>query len=439
MSKWLDQLADNIFLLLQKSPAFSWLAPMHVRRDIRFHGMEIRAYYVKKLALILKVGLCGMLLLALSGLKSFWQAEPLTALERPLAGEAAETRQVLVEPEAGELTLQIYPRELTWEEADGYFGPMLAFLEEYILGENESALEICSDLVLPEEVEGYPFTLSWKSGARDIISDTGAVDRAALTAETEVELTLEAGYGSWQWQYSFTVTVLPEALTESEQWVRDLEQLLKDSEENSRQETVWTLPEELAGRGIRIFAAKDSATFFYLLILFLILPPALWAGQDRELWNRRKKRRSRMRQEYPEFVSSLSLYIAAGLNLPRALAECEADYQRDGGEAPAGRQLSELMKRLRDGHSFYQALDIFAEDCDEEHYRRLAGILKRADKNSMRGLARQLETEAAAVQEEIKRHSRAQGEQISTKLLGPMMIQLAIVMGLIMIPAFASF
>lgn len=439
MSAWTEALAKRLFALLEKSRAFLWLAPMRVRRDLGFHGMDVRPYYVGKLALIVKAGLCGALLLALLGLGSLRQAGPLTAVERPEAGETAVIREVRVEPGVGEIEIPVYPRELTWEEADALFGPMLSVLEESMLGENESIREIRADLSLPESAEGYPFALYWSSSARDILSDTGIVDRTALTEETEVELTLEAVYGSWQWKYVFTVTLLPELLTESEQWARAVEQLLRESEEGSRQEAEWTLPKEAAGEDIRVFQKEDFTAVIYVLLLFLVLPPVLWTAQDRELRTRRKKLRSRMRQAYPEFVNSLSLYVAAGLNLPRALEECEADYRRGGGEVLAGKRLSELRKRIRDGHSFYQALDLFAERCDEEHYRRLAGLLKQADQNSMRGLARQLEQESAAAQEELRRGSRARGEQISNQLLGPMMIQLAIVMGLIMIPAFASF
>ncbi|MCD7806399.1 MAG: type II secretion system F family protein, partial [Lachnospiraceae bacterium] len=148
----------------------------------------------------------------------------------------------------------------------------------------------------------------------------------------------------------------------------------------------------------------------------------------------------RMRLAYPEFISRLALYIAAGLNIQRAMAECAEDYQKDyGQEKLLGKELSEFMKRTKDGYSFYQALEIFAENCDEEHYKKLAGILRQAEKNSMRGLAQMLGQEAAAVQEEQCRDSRARGDRISDKLLGPMMLQLIIVMGLIMVPAFLSF
>ena len=60
-------------------------------------------------------------------------------------------------------------------------------------------------------------------------------------------------------------------------------------------------------------------------------------------------------------------------------------------------------------------------------------------KKGNRGVLALLERESAAAIEERKRKAKICGEQASAKLLGPMFIQLALVMALVMIPAFLSF
>ncbi|MCD8326958.1 MAG: type II secretion system F family protein [Lachnospiraceae bacterium] len=393
-----------------------------------------------KIALFMKVVLGGLLLLLLQGTALYLQKEKITVLERPEAGEASDTRQLLLEKEEAVVSVEIHPREMTKEEADESFEALLPVLEQIILGENESFAEVMHNLALPENVDGYPFTLSWSSLNPEVISSEGEVNREELTEDAQAQLRLKADYGGWQWYCTFEMTV-PAPLWDSEQaYIHMVESLLRESEEESRGEGQWEIPDTLEENTLDFYRVVDYSSLLWLAILLVVLPPLLWVAKDHDLWEKRKKRRERMRDAYPEFISRLALYIAAGLNLQRALAECAADYQQDfGQEKLLGRELSECMKRMKDGYSFYQALDAFAEACDEEHYKKLAGLLRQAEKNSMRGLAHMLEQEAAAVQEEQRRDSRARGDRISDKLLGPMMLQLAIVMGLIMVPAFLSF
>ncbi|MCD8069066.1 MAG: type II secretion system F family protein [Lachnospiraceae bacterium] len=440
MSGWIERLAGRIYVRLSKSRFFELLAPLRLRRNIEFCGMEIQRYYEDKIALFLKVLLGGLLLIALQGAALYLQREQVTVLERPAAGQSSDQEELWLEEEGTAVQVEVYARELTKEEADESFEALLSVLEQMILGENESFAKVTEDLTLPDSVGGYPFTLTWSSLNWEIISSEGEVDREGLTEDIQAELRLRADYGGWQWYYTFSLTVSAPVMSTEQEYLYAVEALLKESEEESRGKEQWELPEELEGAVLKFYRNVDYSSLIWLALLLLLLPPLLWAAKDQDLWEKRKKRRSRMESAYPEFISRLSLYIAAGLNLQRAMAECAADYQQDWGqEKLLGKELSDFMKRMKDGYSFYQALEAFAEACDEEHYKKLAGLLRQAEKNSMRGLARMLEQEAAAVQEEQRRDSRARGDRISDKLLGPMMLQLAIVMGLIMVPAFLSF
>ncbi len=432
--------AQKLFEWLGNSRLFNLLAPVQLRRNIAFSGMEVRQYYVDKISLLMKVVMCGLALLALQGAALYLGREQITALTRPAAGEAAGTEELLLEAEGESFSVEVYARELSWEEADEIFQELLTLLEVSVLGDNAGTQQVTEDLVLPDSVEGYPFTLSWSSSDRTVISADGAVNRENLERDTLVELKLEADYGEWQWYYTFELTVLMPQTDAAQQYFRAVEALLEESEEESRNQDEWELPQELNGNVLRFYREADFGSLIWIALLLVLLPPLLWVLKDRDLMDQRRKRRDGMREAYPEFISTLSLYIAAGLNLQRALQECALDYQQPSGKGkPPGQELSDFTKRMRDGYSFYQALEAFADACDEEHYRRLAGLLRQAEKNSMRGLVQLLEQEALSVQEEQRRSFRAKGDQISDKLLGPMMLQLAIVMGLIMVPAFLSF
>ncbi len=436
----MEKLAGRIYARLSESRLFELLAPLRLRRNIEFSGIEVQSYYVDKIALSLKVFFGGLLLIVLLGLSLYLQKEQVTVLERPAAGESSDMEELWLGEEGAAIQVEVYPQELTKEEADESFESLLSALEQLIPGENESLAEVTEDLLLPDSVDGYPFALTWSSFNWEVVSSEGEVDREELAEDTQVELRLKADYGGWQWYYTFMLTVLAPVMNAEQEYLHTVEMLLKESEEEGRGEGQWELPGEMEGAVLEFYRTVDYSSLVWLALLLLLLLPLLWAAKDQELWEKRKKKRARMESTYPEFISRLSLYIAAGPNLQRAMAECAADYQQDfGRERLLGRELSDFMKRTKDGYSFYQALEAFAEACDEEHYRKLAGLLRQAEKNSMRGLAQMLEQEAATVQEEQRRDSRARGDRISDKLLGPMMLQLAIVMGLIMVPAFLSF
>ena len=81
---------------------------------------------------------------------------------------------------------------------------------------------------------------------------------------------------------------------------------------------------------------------------------------------------------------------------------------------------------------------MFAEKTDDINYKRLAGILNQGIVNGAQGLAGVLEEEATKVRDEKRRQSKVKGEQVSTALIAPMMLQLGIIIALIMIPAFTN-
>jgi hypothetical protein len=72
-------------------------------------------------------------------------------------------------------------------------------------------------------------------------------------------------------------------------------------------------------------------------------------------------------------------------------------------------------------------------------YIKLMTLLEQNVKRGTKGLTVFFEQEEAAALEERKNLAKRYGEEAGTKLLGPMMLQLLVVMLMIMVPAFMSF
>ena len=176
-----------------------------------------------------------------------------------------------------------------------------------------------------------------------------------------------------------------------------------------------------------------------LALLVGIAGILIWVGQDKDLHSSRVKRQQEFQLEYTAFIGSLSLYISSGVNLQVALQLCTNDYKRRKPKGHLLREaLLEFQKDVQNGYGFEKALNRLAKTADDANYRKLAGLLNQGMINGIQGLAALLEQEVQKAQDEKRRQSRVKGEEISTALIVPMILQLGIIIALVMIPAFTS-
>ena len=230
-----------------------------------------------------------------------------------------------------------------------------------------------------------------------------------------------------------------EVLTEEERYERELGLLLEDAESGQRESGVWELPESFEEEKLEYQIVEEDYTILLLVALVLVAGAAVWIGQDQDLHASRSKRQEAFRAEYVSFAGSLAMYISAGLNLQAAMHLCTQDYlKRKPKEDLLRTALLEFQKNMQNGYGFLEALERLVATADDVNYRRLAGLLSQGMLNGAQGLASLLEKEVDKTREEKRRQSKVLGEQMSTALIAPMMLQLGIVIALIMIPAFTG-
>ena len=360
-------------------------------------------------------------------------------LARPEAYE--ETREVVVR--AGKLNgiyqLEIAPVRLSKEQADALFLEASGVIGSYILGSNESLECVTENLYLPEYIPKYPFEIYWESDREQIVDTLGVVNREGLKEDEVVMLTAVFQYEDWIWEKQFGILVCKEVLSEEEEYERQLGYLLTESENEQRGEGAWILPESFQGDTLHVYAVEKDYTVLILAGLVLVTTVAVWLGQDYDLHMERQKRRAEFQNEYISFVESLSMYISSGLTLQATMQNCMRDYVK---RKPSGHllraALEEFQRDLGNGCSFPEAMDSFAHKADNAEYRHLTGMLGQGILNGSQGLSRALEQEVEKAREEKRRQSKIKGEQVSTALIGPMMLQLGIIIALIMIPAFTN-
>ena len=431
---------QKLLLWLRQSKAAYVLFPKEVQQDMQALGKDSETYYLHKLQTAGGLLLAGIVL----GIGYFvWYqlgaASTIEKIDRPKAYEETVRVPVQAGKQKDTYLLEVMPRILSKEEADRQVKEVMDLLGNYILGENEHLDCVTTNLYLPDAVEEYPFIIYWESDKAQIIDETGTVNRYGLTEDEIVMLTAIFYYEDWMWEMQFGVQVQKEQLTEKERYKRQLEELLKEQEQAQRMESSFVLPKAMEGEEVVYTYRSEDTTVLILAGLFAAMSVVLWCGQDNDLRIARKKRRAVFEEEYETFLSSLSMYISAGVTLQSAINMCARDYAK---RKPAGHlfreALQEVSKDMQNGYSFSSAIERFSLKTDEMNYRKLAGLLGQNVINGSRGLAVTLEEEVEKVQEEKRRHSKVKGEEISTALIAPMMLQLGIVIALIMIPAFTS-
>ena len=312
-------------------------------------------------------------------------------------------------------------------------------LNTYILGDNQSLEYVTDNLFLPEKVSEYPFEIYWESDKESIVDTYGTVNREGLAEDEVVVLTAVYQYGDWIWKEQFGILVCKEVLSEEEKYERHLGFLLKDSEKNQRSESKWELPQTFQGEKLDIKVVNDDYTMLILVGLVLAAAVAVWIGQDYDLHTSREKRKEEFQYEYVSFAGSLSMYLSSSLTLQTAMQYCIRDYmKRKPKEHLLRIALQEFQRDLQNGCGFPEAMELFAVKTDDINYKRLAGLLNQGIINGTQGIAGVLEQEVEKVRDEKRRQSKIKGEQVSTALIAPMMLQLGIIIALIMIPAFTN-
>ncbi len=410
----------------------------------------LERYYVKKITLSLAVFLIGILL---GGVISFRAAiTDIDASGGIVRGSYKEGEKEVdlvgtFQEGAQQFHVQIAPRRLSAEELEQLYHMFCENLPAMVMGDNLSLERIEKNLRLEESYSDYPFTVTWESSDPELITSEGVVSMGENIGE--VILKANICYEDFEWVHEIAVTVSPMPEEEALRIAR--EQMLTDSEQNSRDEEQWMLPEEWQGEKIKWKQVKEDKG-----ILFagagLGIAVLLFFMADKDLYDNVEKRRQCMREKYPEIVHKLILYMGAGLTIRGSFQkitenfittkrekEEQKDYKKQKHykeEQAVYEEILYLCRELQTGVSESAAYEHLGKRTGVQEYIRLGTLLTQNLKKGSNTLLVRLQEEAEKANEGHMHYVRKRGEEAETKLLLPMVMMLLVVMLLIMLPAF---
>lgn len=361
---------------------------------------------------------------------------------RPDPGKAAVSVRIQLELESGwkSLPLQIGAREYEESRIEELHREAEEYLAEVVVGENESLEKVTEALVFPSTLPSAGGEIYWRTDAPWLVTAEGEVLNKDLENPAKVQITAEISYGSERRCFTRVATVYPAEYTGEEAVLRAVQKELLVQEEASRKSERFFLPEEVLG--YRILPEEDGGfgASAFLMLLAVAVPMLLYSGYFGSLDTRRKKRKEQAEGCYTEFVTKLSLMLAAGISVRQAFVRLAEEYERNYG---AGHILAEELKvtkqELDNGRSETVVYEEFGRRIGVLAYRRMASLLTQSVSRGVQGMRNLLLQEAKEVMAQERANIRQKGEQAGTKLLLPMMGLLFLVFAILLVPAFQSF
>ncbi len=362
-------------------------------------------------------------------------------------GKRAVTLKVLTgDGYENKIAINVNERKYTDGELSGFSEELDGILWNAILGENDAPDNVMYDLDLKTRIEGYPFDITWKSDKPLLVSSKGVIDTKRLSKfdpEDEgvnVRLCATLKYGDHSEDKYAYVCLHKRRMTAQEAIAESIAASVEEEDDRTKTSEVQMLPEDVSGTEIWFFDAAINRG--WAVLFFGVVSAALaMSVKDRKLKEMCDRRQDQMDRDHPGILNQYILYYMAGMN-PRSIwmSICnryEDDPRRTGkNRRYAYEEMLTAKKRMEEGCSELAAYDEFATRCDNVRYRSFISFVKQAVVKGNEGLYDILYEEMEKAQREKNNRIKMEASEAQTKLLLPMFMMLAVVLAVVMIPAF---
>ena len=355
--------------------------------------------------------------------------------------------QMQIEDEKSEnVEIQVSPRMYSEEEVQSLFRQAMNKLDQVILGENETADHVVKPLCFPQELEGYPFAISWEPGRYDVMDMNGRINQDAVLEEDPegegvlVKITGILRYGTEEAAYNTQVLVFAD-VEETETIRNQVLNAARQAEEVSREEKSFVLPEQVNGRTVRWRFRKESKVM-PVLMLGAVICVFLVVQERQKKEKQRKDRKEQILFDYPEIVSQFTMLMGAGMTAKNVWKKITADYcgqkERGGRVRDAYEEMVITLQEMQSGIPEAECYERFAARCGLVPYMKMGALLSQNLRKGAKGTSDMLKMEAIQAMEDRKSRARRLGEEAGVKLLLPMLLMLVIVLVIVVVPAFLS-
>lgn len=360
-------------------------------------------------------------------------------LERNSYGEGGyeETLFAEIQGKTQEITVYVEEESYTEKEIEHYIKAAKKELDKWLKKVKKGG----KDFRFPQSLEGNPVKISWSTGNPEILSWEGILGEDIPEKGENIEIVafLSLGEGTEIWQKK--VTVYPPSLSEKKKLQKEIQKEAELLSENPSEPLY--LPQTVRGEEIR-YRKTGTETGRIICIMSLVLGLGVYPLQKEKDKKKQELVKKEMQRDYPDIIQKLVLFLRAGFTIRKAMEKIADGYLRSkekyhAKERSAYEEIVRTCKEMQGGIYEAEAYERFGVRCGLSQYKVLSVLLVQNLKKGNQNLLELLEREEAVAEDERKRSAKVRGEEASTKLLLPMVLQLIVVLMILMIPAFFSF
>ena len=358
-------------------------------------------------------------------------------------GSRTESYQATIEGEVESepLQIEVEERAYTSGEIQEIFQKMMKELDRVVLGENQSRDRVDKNLNLVDSLEGYPVKIEWELDNYEVLGPKGEIVQEATVPEgTLVEVKGILTYGLEEAVYVTHAMIYPRTKTAREKWVDKLVQAVKETEEDTRQQESFILPVKLEGKQVTWKKAADMRGYYVLLLGAVGCVLLFWKKKQDEK-EAREKCVEQMIRDYPDIIGKFTLLLGTGMTMKHVWTKIIQEYEEQKNELgcrAAYEEMRTTYHEMQSGIPEAEAYERFGRRCGVALYMKLGALLSQNLRKGSKGLSQLLKLESIQAMENRKSRAKRMGEEASTKLLLPMFAMLAVVMILVIVPAFLS-
>lgn len=360
-------------------------------------------------------------------------------------GEKIEELDVTVEQGKREkISVKVSEQAYSGEELKSMFQRCTVQLDKMILGKNESFDHVEDDMELLTSVPGFPVEISWEHDRYDVMNVCGEINQDELIPEgTLVTLKAVLTYTEnpkEQALYEQAAVLFPKTLDQREELLQNVEKAVAEADRETQTKKELILPRETGGKSITFFSSMESrgAVLMVMSVLIGILLIALERQNQEKAVSMRKEQ---MKLDYPGIIMKLTLLMGAGMTVKRAWKKIVTDYEtekKDWGIRYAYEEMRQACNEMSSGITEAESYERFGRRCGPQEYIKLGALLSQNIRRGTKGIREILQMEAVQSFEDRKARAKRLGEEAGTKLLAPMFLMLAVVLVIVIVPAFMS-
>lgn len=258
-----------------------------------------------------------------------------------------------------------------------------------------------------------------------------------LTQGIPANVAVTLWYGEESEKKIYKITVFPQIEEGIDKLFADIVTKLEKKEKETSDKKGFLLPAKVDG--VKITRIDESRiTPFGILIIGVILAGLLLLREKENIRQAEQKRKEMPQRCYPWFVNELVLLLGAGMQVKNIFSMLLHEYEKEEDLTPLIAELKVAKHSLEIGMSEEQVYYQLGRRLKLPCYIKLMTLLEQNVKRGAKGLTAIFEQEELTALEERKNLAKRYGEEAGTKLLGPMILLLLVIMLMIMIPAFLS-